>query len=641
MASSFAQRESVLGELQIVRKIRETVRRWWGIELSFTDAKGFVVEHGKGILIPPSNRTCTACLGDRVGFQRCNESIEKAVRQFGSEPASARLLGPCHMGLEIVGAPISYGGERQGSLFACGFVVAEKAEAARPHAIQTTQRLQLPVVQPSEAFDTIARIDARDVPRLTDLIDTTVEEIAAYQNAVAERERNIQALRRELTARYRFADIVGKSAPMQRLYALLDKLVSSDITVLVTGENGTGKELIARALHYNGPRKDKAFVATNASALNDNLLESELFGHVKGAFTGAGRDKTGLFKVADGGTFFLDEVGDMSPAMQVKLLRVLQEGTFVPVGATKPDRVDVRVIAATNRDLREMVARRQFREDLFYRLHVVNIEVPPLRQRSDDLPLLTSHFLQQAGERTSRPVKRLHPDLLRSFYERRWPGNIRELENELDRPVRGAGRAGAWQRSGHRGLPVGEGPDRAGAARDAGQQVAAGGAPGSVAHDPDQEDPRVRPGPDRPGADQSGGRRLSTAAIVVIGNEILSAKVSDENGPWLSRELRGLGVEVRRIETVPDEVPVIVDSLRRGLESAKWVFTSGGIGPTHDDVTIAAVAQCFGRRVVPDERILAALRGHLGDRLNPALRRLADVPAGEPAQRRVQAVAQV
>src|SRR2546429_617783 len=346
MAASFAQqRESVLGELQIVRKIRETVRRWWGIELSFTDAKGFVVDHGKGILIPPSNRMCTACLGDRVGFQRCNESIEKAVRNFGSDPAPARLLGPCHMGLEIVAAPISFGGERQGSLFACGFVVGEKVEAARAFAVDNARR------------------------------------------------------------------------------------------VLVTGENGTGKELIARALHYNGPRKDKAFVATNASALNDNLLESELFGHVKGAFTGAGRDKTGLFKVADGGTFFLDEVGDMSPAMQVKLLRVLQEGTFVPVGATKAERVDVRIIAATNRDLREMVARRQFREDLFYRLHVVNIEVPPLRQRVDDLPLLTGHFLQQAAQRTGRPAKKLHPDLLRSFYERRWPGNIRELENEIERLV--------------------------------------------------------------------------------------------------------------------------------------------------------------------------------------------------------------
>src|SRR2546425_6262577 len=335
------------------------------------------------------------------------------------------------MGLEIVAAPISYGGERQGSLFACGFVVAEKAEAARGHAVETTQRLQLPVVQPAEAFDTIARIDAREIPRLTDLIDTTVEEIAAYQNAVAERERNIQALRRELTGRYRFADIVGKSAPMQRLYALLDKLVGSDITVLVTGENGTGKELIARALHYNGPRKDKAFVATNASALNDNLLESELFGHVKGAFTGAGRDKTGLFKVADGGTFFLDEVGDMSPAMQVKLLRVLQEGTFVPVGATKPERVEVRIIAASNQDLREAVLRREFREDLFYRLHVVALEVPALRERLADLPLLVQHFLDGVAQRTAKPRKRLHRELMAAVYEWHWPGNVRGLENDI------------------------------------------------------------------------------------------------------------------------------------------------------------------------------------------------------------------
>src|SRR2546423_10482126 len=173
MVASLAQREGVLGELQIVRKIRETVRRWWGIELSFTDAKGLVVDHGKGILIPPSNRTCTACLGDRVGFQRCNESIEKAVRQFGSDPAPARLLGPCHMGLDIVAAPISYGGERQGALFACGFIVGEKAEAARPYAGGTTQRLMLPGVEPAQALDTVARIESRDLPRLTHLVDPT------------------------------------------------------------------------------------------------------------------------------------------------------------------------------------------------------------------------------------------------------------------------------------------------------------------------------------------------------------------------------------------------------------------------------------------------------------------------------------
>src|SRR3954464_10027411 len=298
-----------LEELQIVRKIRETVRRWWGIELSFTDARGMVIDHGKGIIIPPQNRICTACLGDREGLKRCNASIEKAVHKLRN---GTELLGPCHMGLEIVGTPISFGGDRQGSLFACGFLVAEKAPRARDRALETVEALKLPVTPPEAAFDTIQRIEAREVPRLADLMDTTVEEIDAYHAAVALREKRIRDLQDELEGRYRFADIIGKSAPMRRLYALLDKLVASDVTVLVHGENGTGKELIARALHFSGPRRDKQFVAQNCSALNDQLLESELFGHVKGSFTVSTRDKKGLFKVADGGTFFLDEVADMS-----------------------------------------------------------------------------------------------------------------------------------------------------------------------------------------------------------------------------------------------------------------------------------------------------------------------------------------
>jgi len=418
-----------LEELHIVRKIRETVRRWWGIELSFTDSNGFVLDHGKGIIIPPQNRICTACLGDKEGLRRCNASIEKAVASVGDRGA---LLGPCHMGLEIVAAPIQFNGNRQGSLFACGFLLGEKAEAARAQAISESRSLKLPVL-PEEDFETIQRIGEREVPLLADLMDTTVEEIAAYQNAVLHQERRIQDLQDELGGRYRFADIIGKSEKMRRLYALLDKLVASDVTVLIHGENGTGKELIARALHYNGDRKAKQFVAQNCSALNDQLLESELFGHVKGSFTGATRDKPGLFKVADGGTFFLDEVADMSPAMQVKVLRVLQEGTFVPVGGTKPDTVDVRIIAASNKDLREAVARRQFREDLFYRLHVVALEVPPLRERLDDLPVLVDHFLQSYAQRSGKPKKKLHPEVFASFYEWHWPGNVRELENEIER----------------------------------------------------------------------------------------------------------------------------------------------------------------------------------------------------------------
>ena len=421
---------SRLEELQIVRKVRETVRRWWGIELSFTDAKGYVLDHGKGIIIPPQNRICTACLGDKEGLRRCNESIEKAVAGLDD---GTKLLGPCHMGLEIIGTPIEFGGERQGSLFACGFLVDEKSANARSHAMDEVEQLHLPVVQPQDAFESIQRIEAREVPRLADLMDTTVEEIDAYHDAVALREKRILDLQTELTGRYRFADIIGKSEPMRRLYALLDKLVDSDVTVLIHGENGTGKELIARALHFNGSRKQRQFVAQNCSALNDQLLESELFGHVKGSFTGATRDKPGLFKVADGGTFFLDEVADMSPAMQVKLLRVLQEGTFVPVGGTKPEKVDVRIIAASNKELREMVVRREFREDLFYRLHVVALEVPPLRERLDDLPVLVDHFLDGVSRRTGKARKKLHPELMAAFYEWHWPGNVRELENEIER----------------------------------------------------------------------------------------------------------------------------------------------------------------------------------------------------------------
>jgi len=191
--------------------------------------------------------------------------------------------------------------------------------------------------------------------------------------------------------------------------------------------------LIARALHFSGPRKDKQFVAQNCSALNDQLLESELFGHLKGSFTGATRDKPGLFKIADGGTFFLDEVADMSAAMQVKLLRVLQEGTLVPVGGTRPEKVDVRIIAASNKDLREAVLRREFREDLFYRLHVVALEVPALRERLADLPLLVQHFLDGVAQRTAKPRKTLPRELMAAFYEWHWPGNVRELENEIER----------------------------------------------------------------------------------------------------------------------------------------------------------------------------------------------------------------
>src|SRR4051794_7415558 len=213
--------------------------------------------------------------------------------------------------------------------------------------------------------------------------------------------------------------IVGRSSVMQALFRMVSKVAPTSATVLITGENGTGKELVARAIHDGSPRVGKPFVAANCSAFNDNLLESELFGHRRGAFTGAVADKRGLFEEADAGTFLLDEVGDMSPALQVKLLRVLQEGTFMPVGGTQTKKVDVRIIAATNKDLAALVRKGAFREDLYYRLHVVAMRTPPLRERGEDLDRLIGYFLKRLGERHGR-AKGLHPETAEKLRLHRW-----------------------------------------------------------------------------------------------------------------------------------------------------------------------------------------------------------------------------
>jgi len=242
----------------------------------------------------------------------------------------------------------------------------------------------------------------------------------------------------ELETKYSYKQIIGDSAPMRRMFQLLDKVVESEEPVLVEGENGTGKELIARAIHYNGPRQKAAFIAENVAAIPETLIESELFGHVRGAFTGADRDKPGLFELADGGTLFLDEVGDMSPDLQKKLLRVLQEKEVRRVGGKRTTKVDVRIISASNRDLRGLVEGAEFREDLFYRLRVLSIPLPPLRERRGDVPLLVAHFLKSFTPSGHKP-KQITPRAMSVFEGYDWPGNIRELENEVKRLIAVAG----------------------------------------------------------------------------------------------------------------------------------------------------------------------------------------------------------
>ena len=247
-------------------------------------------------------------------------------------------------------------------------------------------------------------------------------------------EENVQ-LKRALKQRYNFENIVGKSEPMLKIFDLVAQVAPSRSTVLLQGESGTGKELIAKALHLNSPRKDRPFVPVNTGSMPPDLLESILFGHVKGAFTSAVASKKGLFEVADKGTLFLDEIGTMSLDTQSKILRVLQDRKFMHLGGVQEIQADVRIIAATNVDLRQMVREGRFREDLFYRLNVITIDLPPLRQRREDIPLLVDHFLKKYSEENELPRRRMTTEALRPLVSYAWPGNVRELENVVERSV--------------------------------------------------------------------------------------------------------------------------------------------------------------------------------------------------------------
>ncbi len=249
----------------------------------------------------------------------------------------------------------------------------------------------------------------------------------------------VRLLRQQIREQQGFGQLVGRSPQIQRVIEMISRVAGTDTTILIEGESGTGKELVARAIHGESPRADRPFVAINCGALPETLLESELFGHIRGAFTGATATKKGLFEEADHGTLFLDEIGDTSTATQIKLLRVLQEREIRRVGSNAPIRIDVRLLAATHQNLEALVREARFREDLFYRLNVVTISVPPLRERREDIPLLATHFLEAAAKRLGKPAPALSQEAMTLLLEYPWPGNVRQLENAIERAVLMAG----------------------------------------------------------------------------------------------------------------------------------------------------------------------------------------------------------
>jgi transcriptional regulator with PAS, ATPase and Fis domain len=394
---------------------RDLLRRWWGLEL------GLAAPDGNGY--DRSSHVACATLMKLPGGA-CAVAMQDAAALAAKHPGA--IVQRCHANMMIVACAARANNQILGVVYASGSRHgATVADVERKIAEETSASPE------AGALAQLApELDDAALARLQDLVTAAARAVERAQPAIIP-PTNFQ---------HPFNEIVGDASAVRDVVKLLTKVVRSEATVLIHGESGTGKELIARAIHYHGPRAKKPFVVQNCSAFNDNLLESALFGHVRGAFTGAVRDQKGLFETADGGTFFLDEIGDMSAALQVKLLRVLQESTFMPVGGTKPVKVDVRIIAASHKDLASMVQHKQFREDLFYRVNVLKITVPPLRERAADIPRLALHFLRKHTA-AGQTMPQLSQGALARLVAYQWPGNIRELENEIERMLVLAGGA--------------------------------------------------------------------------------------------------------------------------------------------------------------------------------------------------------
>ncbi len=420
-----------IDRMHVISRLKELVGRWWEVQINFTDKTGFLRNVKEGKFFEPLSSIGQAITASDRGFQDAlNDARKLTVEAMGAK-RSKTLKSTS--GFSVILVPIKLSGGYVGCVFGDGFILQETLEDQKSRICNYLER-----VLPDQAeelktqVDKIPVLSKKDVTYLTELIELVVDEVVVLNEDISKQKKKVDQLSGELGERYGFDQMIGKSAPMQAMYRLLDRVCNADSTVLVQGENGTGKELIAKALHYNSKRKDNKFLVVNCGAFNENLLESELFGHMKGSFTGAVKDKKGLFEAAHQGTLFLDEIGETSLTMQVKLLRVLQEGTFTPVGSTDMKKSNVRVLAATNRDLTKMVSEGAFREDLFYRLNVINIVVPPLRKRKEDIPLLVDHFLSK-NVRRKNEKKTIAKECMEKLLNHDWRGNVRELENEIER----------------------------------------------------------------------------------------------------------------------------------------------------------------------------------------------------------------
>ena len=374
---------------------------------------------------------CLLINSTKEGERRCRaEGKESSERAKTSRKPDVWL---CHAGLTDITVPIIFQSKYNGDISVRGgLLLHEPNEQEWLKIAENVKDTGVDLDRLKQAYFEITPISKELLDVMLTLLSALVEEIINTAVEVEEHIKQIAYLENALNEKYRFANIIGKSKPMQEVFKLLETITQNNASVLIQGETGTGKELVAKATHYNSPRKDKPFITQNCATLSESLLESELFGHVKGAFTGAVNDKRGIFEMANKGTLFLDEIGEMSSGMQAKLLRVIEQGEFRRVGDEKVIKVDVRIISATNKDLKSLIQQGKFREDLYYRLQGFTIILPPLRERKEDIPILVEYFLNNLNKKIGKKLK-ISNDALRLLIDYDWPGNVRELETEIER----------------------------------------------------------------------------------------------------------------------------------------------------------------------------------------------------------------
>jgi len=421
-------------DLHSTKRLEKIIGQWYGLDVLFIDHQGraqLVHESEYGFKSP----FFKIQMSHSFGREWLDADVEKVYEKFQSGSEKHFEFDAFFPGTFGFAHSVEVDGEFCGAILAYPYFKETTTSSEQKQVIDRLIEMGVEHDDAKVAVEKVKKFTGRFYGEMKDLVSIVADEVGTFHEEISKRESRILDLNSEVGNKYRYHNIIGKSKKMQAVYHLLSKVANSESTIMISGENGTGKEMVAKAVHYNSPRKDSVFVAVNCSAFNDNLLDSELFGHVKGAFTGAVKDKKGFFEVANGGTLFLDEIGDTSPSMQVKLLRILQEGTFMPVGATQPRKVNVRVVCATNRNLKEMIAKGEFREDLYYRINVINVNLPALRERPEDIPVLMDFFLQKKCEEAGLPLKTFSKKCLEKMMDHTWPGNVRELQNEVERLV--------------------------------------------------------------------------------------------------------------------------------------------------------------------------------------------------------------